>query len=43
VLKEERDRCRAAGMDDFLSKPLEKQQLETALSTWLNRTKATAL
>jgi len=43
VLKEERDRCRAAGMDDFLAKPIEKQQLEAALSTWLNRTKATAI
>jgi len=42
VLKEERDRCRAAGMDDFLAKPIEKQHLEAALSTWLNRTKATA-
>jgi CheY-like chemotaxis protein len=42
VVKEERDRSRAAGMDDFLSKPIEKQQLESILSTWLNRTKATS-
>jgi CheY-like chemotaxis protein len=43
VLKEERDRCRAAGMDDCLPKPLEKQQLESALSTWLNRAETTAV
>ena len=35
VLKEERERCYAAGMDDFLSKPLEKFELEAALRKWL--------
>jgi PAS domain S-box-containing protein len=28
--------CRAAGMDDYLSKPIDKEQLEQALQRWLN-------
>jgi CheY-like chemotaxis protein len=35
VLKEERDQCYAAGMDDFLSKPISKPELESALENWL--------
>jgi CheY-like chemotaxis protein len=37
VLKEERDQCYAAGMDDFLSKPIERSLLESTLKKWLLR------
>jgi CheY-like chemotaxis protein len=35
ALKGEDDRCRAAGMDYFLSKPLQLAALEVTLRTWL--------
>jgi PAS domain S-box-containing protein len=35
VLKEERDRCYASGMDDFLSKPISAKNLEAALEKWI--------
>jgi two-component system sensor histidine kinase/response regulator len=35
VLKEERDQCYEAGMDDFLSKPIATQDLAASLETWL--------
>ena len=28
--------CRSAGMDDYLSKPIDRQQLQEALNRWLN-------
>jgi two-component system, sensor histidine kinase and response regulator len=28
--------CRAAGMDDYLSKPIDRAQLQTTLNRWLN-------
>jgi PAS domain S-box-containing protein len=37
VLKEERDQCYAAGMDDFLSKPINRGLLESTLKKWLLR------
>jgi CheY-like chemotaxis protein len=36
VLKEERDQCYAAGMDDFLSKPVSKKDLRITLERWLH-------
>ena len=35
VLDEERERCRASGMDDFLSKPIDPQIWFRVLSQWL--------
>jgi signal transduction histidine kinase/ActR/RegA family two-component response regulator len=29
------EECRQAGMDDYLSKPLQREQLETALARWI--------
>ncbi len=31
----DRDACRAAGMDDYLAKPVRPQQLRAALARWL--------
>ena len=35
AMQGEADRCRAAGMDDYLSKPLRLQQLRLMLAKWL--------
>ncbi len=40
VLKEERDKCYQAGMDDFLSKPINKDQLKATVQKWLSATPA---
>ena len=32
---EDRDRCRAAGMDDYIAKPLDPEALRAALARWL--------
>jgi CheY-like chemotaxis protein len=34
-MAEEKDHCIAAGMDDFLSKPVDKAALEIVLARWL--------
>lgn len=34
ALDSERDRCFEAGMDDFLTKPLERRELQSALERW---------
>jgi PAS domain S-box-containing protein len=35
VMKEETDRCFAAGMDDYLAKPLEMKKLKEKLESWM--------
>ena len=35
VLPENRARCLQAGMDDFVTKPLRKEQLREALGRWV--------
>ncbi len=35
VLDEDRQRCRRAGMDDFLAKPMKKNALDDTLGRWL--------
>ena len=34
ALREDRDKCLAAGMDDYISKPIKRAMLETALERW---------
>ncbi|UCP00316.1 response regulator [Metapseudomonas lalkuanensis] len=41
ALPDERERCRAAGMDDYLAKPFRREELVALLDTWLPTTQAT--
>ena len=38
VLSDERERCRAAGMSDYLAKPFRREELAALLDTWLPTT-----
>jgi len=38
AFEEDRERCRAAGMDDFVSKPVDPNDLDRALRRWLTPT-----
>jgi CheY-like chemotaxis protein len=42
AMRGERDRCIAAGMDDYLSKPIDSQALDSVLAWWLPADKAPA-
>ena len=35
ALAEDRERCLAVGMDDYISKPVDLQALETVLARWV--------
>jgi len=35
AMKEDRERCLTAGMDDYLTKPLRKEELKRALDRWI--------
>lgn len=38
ALSEERERCRAAGMNDYLAKPFRREELKTLLDLWVPTT-----
>ncbi|BCS34234.1 hypothetical protein TBR22_A34630 [Luteitalea sp. TBR-22] len=42
AMQEDRERCLAAGMDDYLSKPIRQEQLAAMLDQWSDRLRATA-
>ena len=42
AFNEDRDRCFAAGMDDFIAKPVEPDQMFATILRWLRRGKTQA-
>ncbi|PLX35298.1 MAG: hybrid sensor histidine kinase/response regulator [Hyphomicrobiales bacterium] len=43
AMKEDRDMCLEAGMDDYLSKPIDPDQLKICIDNWANRRSSAAL
>jgi CheY-like chemotaxis protein len=41
-MAEDRERCRQAGMDDFVPKPVRSEELDEVLKRWLGRSNASA-
>ena len=39
-MSEERERCRAAGMNDYLAKPFRREELNALLDLWVPKTTA---
>ena len=37
AMQGDRERCLAAGMDDYVAKPIRTKDLQTILDTWLHR------
>jgi CheY-like chemotaxis protein len=40
VLAEDRERCEAAGMDDYLTKPVRFEELRAVLTAWSTRSRS---
>jgi CheY-like chemotaxis protein len=40
VMQGDRERCLAAGMDDYLAKPIKREQLEEVLARWIRPTQS---
>jgi len=37
AMQSDKDMCMAAGMDDFLTKPIDNQKVTSTLQKWLNK------
>jgi signal transduction histidine kinase/DNA-binding response OmpR family regulator len=37
AMEDDRRRCREAGMDDFISKPINRSELKSAIERWMNK------
>ena len=43
AMKEVEDKCRAAGMDDYLSKPIDRAKLDACLARHIRPVESTAM